>query len=99
MVLAFFAGEILLTFALVLLVKNKTIIIIVVYLNHHTGDKTPYQCKISKIYLANTWILCIDYERLHRGVDFRSVMSFTHFFYIFNKYLTFHIVLWYTRHS
>ena len=52
--LHFSQGKILLTFARVLLVKNKPIIIIVVYLNLPTGDKTPYQCKISKTYLSNT---------------------------------------------
>ena len=70
--LHFSQGKILLTFAIVLLVKNKTIIIIVVYLNQPTGDKT-YQWKISKSYLSNTQILCIDYERVPRGVDFRLV--------------------------
>ena len=48
--LHFLQGEILLTFAIVLLVRNKTIIIIVVYLNPPTGNKTPYQCKISKTF-------------------------------------------------
>ena len=52
--LHFSQGEIFLIFAIVLLVKNKPIIIIVVYLNQPTGDKTPYQCKIKKTYLSNT---------------------------------------------
>ena len=52
--LHFSQGKILLTIAIVLLVKNKPIIIIVIYLNQPTGDKTPYQCKISKTYLSNT---------------------------------------------
>ena len=65
------------TFAIVLLVKNKPIIIIVVYLNPHR--RQIYQCNISKTYLLDTWILCIDYGRLLRGVDFRSVMLFTQF--------------------
>ena len=52
--LNFSKGEILLTFAIVLPVKNNTIIIIVVYLNPPTGDKAQYQCQISKTYLSNT---------------------------------------------
>ena len=40
------------TFAIVLLVKNKTIIIIAVSLNPHR--RQIYQCNISKTYLLNT---------------------------------------------
>ena len=60
------------------------------------------QNTISMKNFKNILIKYLDYmyklRKATRGVDFRSVMSFAHFFSIY-YYLTFNIVLWHSRHS
>ena len=75
MVLTFFAGEILLTFALVLLVKNKPIIIIVVYLYPPQETKHRINAKFQKHIYQIPRFYVYNYGRLHIGVDFRKAAT------------------------
>ena len=100
--LHFSQNEILLTFAIVLLVKNKMIIIIVVYLDPPPLEETNISAsaKFHKHIYEIPWFKITSIYRLRKaeqgcGFSFSHVIC-TFFYIIFDKYhLTFNILLRY----
>ena len=82
--LHFSQGKILITFAIVLLVKNKTIIIIVVYLNPHRRENTISMQKLKKIFLKYPDSMYILRKATQGCVFSLSNVICTFFIYLIN---------------